>query len=67
MDVSNGRTPTDKWHEVISIREAQTNYGKMYYLMDENLDFIPLVKENLDMIQARAERENKSYRLPLYC
>lgn len=29
----------------------------MYYLMDENLDFILLVKEYLDMIQARAIRE----------
>ncbi|WP_255294139.1 hypothetical protein [Bacillus toyonensis] len=46
-----------KWHEVISIREAQTENGTMFYLVDENLDFIPLTKEYLDMIQARAERQ----------
>lgn len=28
-------------HDVISIREAQTDHGTMYYLMDENLDLMP--------------------------
>ncbi|WP_371748487.1 hypothetical protein [Peribacillus frigoritolerans] len=57
----------DKWHEVVSIREAQTDNGKMYYLMDGNLDFIPLVKEYLDMIQARAEREVSPNTIRTYC
>ena len=47
------KTIKDKWHEIVSVREAQTGNGTMYYLMDENLDFILLVKEYLDMIQAR--------------
>ncbi|MED0970794.1 hypothetical protein [Bacillus paramycoides] len=67
MVVSKGKTIKDKWHEAISIREAQTDNGKMYYLMDENLDFIPLVKEYLDMIQARAEREVSPNTIRTYC
>ena len=57
----------DKWYEVVSVREAQTDNGSMYYLMDENLDFIPLVKEYLDMIQARAEREVSPNTIRTYC
>ncbi|WP_047155531.1 tyrosine-type recombinase/integrase [Aneurinibacillus tyrosinisolvens] len=63
----NEKAIKDKWHEVISIREAQTENGTMYYLMDENLDFIPLVKEYLDMIQARAEREVSPNTIKTYC
>ncbi|HFK1433670.1 TPA: tyrosine-type recombinase/integrase [Bacillus cereus] len=61
------KTLKDKWHEVISIREAQTKNGVMYYLIDENLNFIPLVKEYLDMIQARAEREVSPNTIRTYC
>lgn len=57
----------DKWHETISIREAQTANGTMYYLMDENLDFIPLVKEYLDMIQPRNVREVSPNTIKTYC
>lgn len=57
----------DKWHEVVSIREAQTDNGIMYYLIDENLDFIPLVKEYLNMIQARAEQEVAPNTIRTYC
>ena len=39
----------------------------MYYLMDENLDFILLVKEYLDMIQARAIREVSPNTIKTYC
>ncbi|MFB5583484.1 transposase [Bacillus albus] len=68
MKISNkGKVIKDKWHEVISIREAQTDNGTMYYLMDENLDFIPLVKGYLDMIQARAEREVSPNTIRTYC
>ncbi|MGR5953167.1 hypothetical protein ACT7DP_15805 [Bacillus paranthracis] len=35
--------------------------------MDENLDFIPLVKEYLDIIQARAEREVSPNTIRTYC
>ncbi|TCD31472.1 tyrosine-type recombinase/integrase [Bacillus wiedmannii] len=56
-----------KWHEVISIREAQTENGTMFYLVDENLDFIPLTKEYLDMIQARAERQVAPNTIRTYC
>ena len=57
----------DKWHEVVSIREAQIDNGTMYYHMDENLDFIPLIKEYLDMIQVRAEREASPNTIRTYC
>ena len=46
-----------KWYQKIRIVEAQTELGQMYYLMDDELNFIPYVKEYLNMIQARAERE----------
>lgn len=61
------KTIKAKWHEIISIREAQTENGTMYYLMDENLDFIPLIKEYLDMIQARDIREVSPNTIRTYC
>ncbi|MEK4899687.1 hypothetical protein N2V86_28575 [Bacillus sp. FSL R5-0811] len=61
------KTIKDKWHEIVSVREAQTGNGTMYYLMDENLDFILLVKEYLDMIQARAIREVSPNTIKTYC
>lgn len=68
MKISNkGKVIKDKWHEVITIREAKTDNGTMYYLMDENLDFISLVKGYLDMIQARAEREVSPNTIRTYC
>ncbi|MCU5276524.1 hypothetical protein OCA15_28705 [Bacillus cereus] len=68
MKISNkGKVIKDKWHEVITIREAKTDNGTMYYLMDENLDFISLVKGYLDMIQARAEREVSPNTIRIYC
>ncbi|KLA32666.1 tyrosine-type recombinase/integrase [Bacillus cereus] len=68
MKISNkGKVIKDKWHEVITIREAKTDNGTMYYLMDENLDFISLVKGYLDMIQARAEREVSHNTIRTYC
>ena len=42
------------WYQKIRIVEAQTDLGQIYYLMDEELNFIPYVKEYLDMIRARA-------------
>ncbi len=42
-----------KWYQKIRIVEAQTELGQMYYLMDEELNFIPYVKEYLNMIQAK--------------
>lgn len=60
-------TEKDKWHEVISIRKAQTDNGLMYFLVDENLDFVPLIKEYLDMVQARAEREVSPNTIRTYC
>ncbi|MGG3450374.1 tyrosine-type recombinase/integrase [Domibacillus aminovorans] len=56
-----------KWLETIRIMPALTDNGEMYYLMDENLDFIPLVKEYLNMIQARAEREAAPNTIRTYC
>ena len=56
-----------KWYQKIRIVEAQTELGQMYYLMDEELNFIPYVKEYLNMIQARAEREVAPNTIRTYC
>ncbi|MED3936613.1 tyrosine-type recombinase/integrase [Priestia megaterium] len=63
----NEKALKDKWYEVVSIREAQTDTGTMYYLMDEKLNFIPLIKEYLDMIQARAKRAVSPNTIRTYC
>jgi len=60
-------SPKQKWHEKVRIVEAQTELGKMYYLVDENYDFISLVKEFLDMIQARSVREVSPNTIRSYC
>jgi len=51
------QTPEDKWREMISIRKAITDNGVMYYLMDEDLNFIPFIKDYLNVIQARAVQQ----------
>ena len=56
-----------KWYQKIRIVEAQTELGQMYYLMDDELNFIPYVKEYLNMIQARAEREVAPNTIRTYC
>lgn len=56
-----------KWYQKIRIVEAQTEVGQMYYLMDDELNFIPYVKEYLNMIQARAEREVAPNTIRTYC
>ena len=57
----------DKWYEIIRIVKAQTDLGLMHYLVDVNYDFIILVKEYLNMIQARAEREVSPNTVKSYC
>lgn len=57
----------EEWYEKIRIVAAQTDLGKMYYLVDDNYDFIPLIKEYLNMIQARAERELSPNTVKTYC
>ena len=59
--------PKDKWYEIIRIVKAQTDLGLMYYLVDDNYDFITLVKDYLNMIQARAEREVSPNTVKFYC
>lgn len=59
--------PKDKWYEIIRIVKAQTDLGLMYYLVDDNYDFITLVKDYLNMIQARAEREVSPNTVKSYC
>ena len=56
-----------KWYQKIRIVEAQTELGQMYYLMDDELNFIPYVKEYLNTIQARAEREVAPNTIRTYC
>ena len=63
--IENG--PKDKWYEIIRIVKAQTDLGLMYYLVDDNYDFITLVKDYLNMIQARAEREVSPNTVKSYC
>lgn len=57
----------DKWREIISIREAITDNGVMYYLMDDDLNFIPYVTDYLKVVQARAEREVAPNTVKTYC
>ncbi len=57
----------DKWFKKINIVEAQTNYGKMYYIVDESYDFIPLVKEYLDMMQINDDQKVSPDTLYHYC
>lgn len=59
--------PKDKWYEIIRIVKAQTDLGLMYYLVDDNYNFITLVKDYLNMIQARAEREVSPNTVKSYC
>ena len=61
------KSPKDKWYEIIRIVKAQTDLGLMYFLVDDNYDFITLVKEYLNMIQARAEREVSPNTVKSYC
>ena len=60
-------SPKDKWREIISVQEAQTSNGTMYYLVDEDMDFIPFVKGYLDMIQARATQAVAPNTIRTYC
>lgn len=61
------QVPKDKWYEKVRIEKAQTDSGLMYYLVDENYNFITHIKEYLNMIQARAEREVSPNTVKSYC
>lgn len=67
MGNTKEKSPKDKWYEIIRIVKARTDLGLMYYLVDDNYDFITLVKEYLNMIQARAEREVSPNTVKSYC
>ncbi len=61
------QTPIDKWRERISVKKAITDNGVMYYLMDEDLNFIPFVKDYLNVIQARAVQQVAPKTVQTYC
>ncbi|MGO5075971.1 tyrosine-type recombinase/integrase [Clostridium sporogenes] len=67
MGGTKEKSPKDKWYEIIRIVKAQTDLGLMYYLVDDNYNFINLVKEYLNMVQARAEREVSPNTVKSYC
>jgi len=67
MRGTKDKSPKDKWYEIIRIEPAQTDLGLMYYLIDDNYNFIDLVKKYLNMIQARAEREVSPNTVKAYC
>ena len=67
MIAGKEKSPKDKWYETIRIVPAQTDLGVMYYLVDDKYNFITLVKEYLNMIQARAEREVSPNTVKSYC
>ncbi len=67
MIAGKEKSPKDKWYEIIRIVPAQTDLGVMYYLVDDKYNFITLVKEYLNMIQARAEREISPNTVKSYC
>lgn len=61
------QVPKDKWYEKVRIEKAQMDLGLMYYLVDENYNFITHIKEYLNMIQARAERKVSPNTIKSYC
>lgn len=67
MGNTKEKSPKDKWYEIVQIVKAQTDLGLMYYLVDDNYNFITLVKEYLNMIQARTEREVSPNTVKSYC
>lgn len=67
MSKTKDKSPKDKWYEIVRIEKAQTDLGLMYYLVDYNYNFINLVKEYLNMIQARKEREVSPNTAKSYC
>lgn len=67
MEGNKDKSPKEKWYEIIRIVKAQTDLGLMYYLVDDNYDFINLVKEYLNMIQARTEIEVSPNTIKSYC
>jgi integrase/recombinase XerD len=56
-----------KWNEKIRIVKAETDLGEMYYLVDSNYNFIPLIKEYLHMIQAQVESKVFPNTAKTYC
>lgn len=52
---------------MISVRKVITDKGVMYYLMDEYLNFIPVVKDYLNVIQVRAVQQVASKTVQTYC
>ena len=67
MRRTNENNAKDKWYERIKIVKAQTDSGLMYYLVDNDYNFIYLVKDYLNMIQARAEKEVSPNTIKTYC
>lgn len=57
----------EKWNQKVRVAEAMTDLGVAYYLVDDNDDFIPFVKEYLDMVQARSMHEVSPNTLRTYC
>lgn len=57
----------ERWNRKVRVAEAKTDLGVTYYLVDENDDFIPFVKEYLDMVQARLIHEVSPNTLRTYC
>lgn len=67
MSSNNIKSGKNIWYETIRIVKAQTDLGVMYYLVDENYDFIILVKDYLNMLQARAQHEVSPNTVKTYC
>lgn len=67
MGETKEKSPKKRWYERIRIVKAQTDLGLMYYLVDNNYDFIMLIKEYLNMIQARSQREVSPNTVKAYC
>ena len=67
MEQTGKKSFKDKWYEKVRIVPAQTPLGLMHYLVDENYEFITLVKDYLNMVQARAEREVSPNTIKAYC
>lgn len=55
------------WFSKLKIVEAMANSAKLYYIVDENLDFIPYINQYINMLAARANREVAPNTIKNYC
>lgn len=63
----NKLDPKEAWYSKVRVVEARTDIGSMFYLVDENYNFIEFTKEFLDMISSRSNNSVSPNTLKSYC